>query len=314
MFKRKNASKAALSLEAALVMPIFLSFCFYLYLFLYSFRVDEIFQEAAYSSIKEAQLVSTIYQEEVDRDILGLNLETKLKDLLENGLDTAFLSSRQEYWLKQHISPEVSALFLQDRKYNLASTNKDKHYKLYDFSYTRPKVFGAKEVHYQLPLAIYNTNGFRFFDFNDAEEEGVEDNIWSEHQLYRGRYFRKEFGANLPLHFPTIAKFKNGKATSIKSIDLTAPSYQSQLNLSKKIDSYARKLEKFYGVDNWGQKNITIKSNEINSKELLLVIPENSADTSLITLKERKAYWAKRGIEINIHKKAKSRKYYSDED
>ena len=65
MFKRKNASKAALSLEAALVMPIFLSFCFYLYLFLYSFRVDEIFQEAAYSSIKEAQLVSTIYQEDL---------------------------------------------------------------------------------------------------------------------------------------------------------------------------------------------------------------------------------------------------------
>ena len=63
----------------------------------------------------------------------------------------------------------------------------------------------------------------------------VEDSLWEKSNFERGLYFRKLYGANLPESFPVLSGWDNGTATSIKSIDLTAPSYQSGDDLDKKI-------------------------------------------------------------------------------
>ena len=86
----------------------------------------------------------------------------------------------------------------------------------------------------QLPLPIQFTSGLEFVQrvrakawMGGDESQGVldgtsTDDIWSLSNFQRGRKIQKLFGANMPYNFPVIAKFENGKAVMIKSMDLTA--------------------------------------------------------------------------------------------
>ena len=65
----------------------------------------------------------------------------------------------------------------------------------------------------------------------------------------------------------------NGVATSIKSIDLTAKTYQNTAKLNSVIDGYAKKLMRFSG-DKWGSR--AVEGAEMQRK-VLLVVTENGA-------------------------------------
>lgn len=102
------------------------------------------------------------------------------------------------------------------------------------------------------------------------------DDLWSLSNFQRGLKIRRLFGANLPSNFPVIAGFSDGKAVMIKSIDMTAPSYQKGDNAQDLLMGYIRELAGFKGQEKpWGSGNIVISGKDINKKELLLVIPQN---------------------------------------
>jgi len=102
------------------------------------------------------------------------------------------------------------------------------------------------------------------------------EDIWSLNNFQRGLKIRKIFGANLPTNFPVIAKFENGKATMIKSMDLTAASYQNGDNTSKTIKGYIKELAEYRGQNKpWGSSGTIITESDIKIRELLLVIPQN---------------------------------------
>ena len=112
---------------------------------------------------------------------------------------------------------------------------------------------------------------------SEADNNSSEaDSVWSLGNLERGTKIRNIFGANLPFYFPTIAKFVSGKAIMIKSMDFTATSYQDTKNICKNLEEYVIKLEKYTGQESpWGSEGIVIKNQDIDSKQLLLVIPGN---------------------------------------
>ena len=111
----------------------------------------------------------------------------------------------------------------------------------------------------------------------DESNEVVEENVWALNNFTRGKKLREIFGANLPFNFPVIARFEDGTATMIKSIDLTAKSYQNVESLSEKLDEYLDELVKYNGQPNpFGSKNIVIVQSEIKNKELILIIPKNT--------------------------------------
>ncbi|MCR4434863.1 MAG: TadE/TadG family type IV pilus assembly protein [Clostridiales bacterium] len=110
------------------------------------------------------------------------------------------------------------------------------------------------------------TNG----DEEDAEGDG--DNIWALSNFERGAKIRERFGANLPKTFPVIACFEGGTATMIKSMDLTAPYYQSPMNVEEKIGGYIAELSRFKGAK---QGDTEIAQGQIARKTLKLIIPEN---------------------------------------
>jgi CDI toxin restriction endonuclease-like domain len=96
---------------------------------------------------------------------------------------------------------------------------------------------------------------------------------WELGWAARGLYISEQRGANLPASFPVIDKWLDGVATSIKSIDLTATTYQDATRLTYRLNDYINKLVFFEGADFgiW-----EIEPSAINSRVLDLVVPKGS--------------------------------------
>ena len=139
---------------------------------------------------------------------------------------------------------------------------------------------------------------------NDSGQGTDEYDIWSLSNLERGSKLRELLGANLPFRFPVIARFDSGTAAMIKSMDLTADSYQNKSGVEEKVMEYILKLQNFKGQEEpWGAKGIVIKGNEICNKKLILVIPGNPVDPEIYSALDRCRRIAEsRGITLVIEK------------
>lgn len=126
--------------------------------------------------------------------------------------------------------------------------------------------------------------------------------LWTLSNFQRGLKIRRAFGGNLPSNYPVIASFKDGKAVMIKSVDLTAQSYQKGDNAQKLINEYIDVLAEFKGTEKpWGSENIIIRERDIKNKELLLVIPEDKLSQSNEALLASLVYKAEsKGISLVI--------------
>jgi filamentous hemagglutinin len=74
-----------------------------------------------------------------------------------------------------------------------------------------------------------------------------------------------------------IDKFANGVATSIKSIDLHAPSYQDPATLARTINRYVDSVAAFKEA---ARQGYVIKSTDVVARELQLAIPSGSMSTA----------------------------------
>ena len=133
-------------------------------------------------------------------------------------------------------------------------------------------------------LNIIQRASSRAWTVGDKREETLNpedvDDIWSLDNLSRGRKIRAIFGENLPFNYPVIAKFQDGTATMIKSMDLTAESYKTGKNITDTLEGYLSELAAFKGREEpWGSKKILIRQQDIKQKVLLLVIPKNQLNS-----------------------------------
>jgi len=126
---------------------------------------------------------------------------------------------------------------------------------------------------------------------------------WKQGWAERAFGIERARGGNLPPGFPVIDLIPNGIATSIKSIDLRAPTYQDPGALEARLERYVDKLAEFNGAQR-GETNI--KSTDISGRTLDLVIPRGSMTSSQRDVIERvKDYARSRGnpveIDVNEH-------------
>lgn len=170
-----------------------------------------------------------------------------------------------------------------------------------------------------LPLPVKFTPGFDFIQrakvkawMGGDETTGVlngatnneADDIWSLSNFQRGLKIRRLFGANLPNSFPVIARFDNGKAVMIKSMDLTAKSYQEGDNAQKTLMKYIDELAEYKGQDKpWGRDNIVIPRDSIKYRELVLVIPKNElTEANERMLSEMAEHAGSKGITLVVER------------
>jgi RHS repeat-associated protein len=123
--------------------------------------------------------------------------------------------------------------------------------------------------------------------------------VWFKNPFERGVAIEKALGHNLTSNFPVIDRFENGVATSIKSLDLNAKTYQNMSRLSSKLGKYVDSVSKFNGAT-WG-KNI-ISSSMIKSRALDLVIPNDGSSLQQKVLREAIEYGISQGVNVNIIK------------
>ena len=145
-------------------------------------------------------------------------------------------------------------------------------------------------------------------DSDAPAEEEDKDSIWSKSNFERGDDFRDMFGANLPKTFPVIDIADGGEITSIRSIDLTSPYYQDLSQIEKTIMQDIKELSNFepQSAKINGQ---TYTVDQIDSRHLTVIIPENSGGIAKEILDDLKGYALVNGVILEICEYGVSEKY-----
>jgi RHS repeat-associated protein len=94
-------------------------------------------------------------------------------------------------------------------------------------------------------------------------------------------------GGSLPANFPTIDRFLNGVATSVKSIDLLAKTYQSGSALLSRLTGFVDKLASFSGGR---APDVVVRGEEVMQKVLEVVVPKGATQAQLDILEQAAAY------------------------
>lgn len=98
--------------------------------------------------------------------------------------------------------------------------------------------------------------------------------VWDMSPIERGKAIEAVFGGGLPEFFPVIDAYDeiSGKAASIVSIDTTLAYYKSGTQIKNLIFEKTKELAEFeYGA----YQDVYISKKDIESRELIVVIPEN---------------------------------------
>lgn len=115
---------------------------------------------------------------------------------------------------------------------------------------------------------------------NRLEQDAVKDkigknSIWDQESVKRGRDYETVKEANIAGNFPVIDNFdsETGTATSLKTIDLNAESYQNTDHLHAKVNEYTDKLSEFKGATWAGYE---VPGEAIKKKVLEIGVPIDS--------------------------------------
>ncbi len=122
--------------------------------------------------------------------------------------------------------------------------------------------------------------------------------VWALNAFERGRAIEDMLGRTLSRTFPVIDKWINGIATSIKSIELTAKTYQNISNLTNTVKGYVNELVAFGGHPGWG--GTTVEGNKIAGKVLELAVPKGATPEQMAELDELIAWAAQQGVKLIV--------------
>lgn len=123
--------------------------------------------------------------------------------------------------------------------------------------------------------------------------------VWDLPPLERGVPVEKGAGVNIGGNYPVIDDLRGGVATSVKSIDLKAPSYQKPGAVESRIKGQVNRLDRFQGVD---QSGFDSRGPFMNQKVLDVYVPKNSISPSQASQMSRAAsYASSRGITVNYY-------------
>ena len=121
---------------------------------------------------------------------------------------------------------------------------------------------------------------------------------WSLGPSPRGFAIEEALGGNLPRSFPTIDSFANGTATSIKSIDLTASSYQTAARLTGRLNGY---VDSVAGFDGAVFDGVRIAPGATTARELVVAIePGVASSAQQAALAEVVQYGASNGVTVRV--------------
>jgi len=299
--------KGSITVEAAILLPFFIIAIMAFVFIIKVYYINEIVQHAITGACNEISVYSLLYYEtnadEVISGIERFSNSQKVSDVLGDTLITSFVQKlgkdatdyvRAQVALvpitKVLVNKSLKVSYYNNVDDRLKGLNLKDGFNSIDFTSSRMLADGKSidiVANYEMsfPFLAQLFPKFKITQMASAcvwagengvrkgEDEATDEktSVWNMANMERGRQIRKLQGANLPYNFPTIAIFKNGTATSIKSLNIDEVYYQNSRNLKKKLMLYIEKLEAFEGGKGTA---IAIESSQIYQKELRLIIPE----------------------------------------
>jgi len=118
----------------------------------------------------------------------------------------------------------------------------------------------------------------------------LEVDPWTLRWDERGRYLERLLGRSLHPNFEVIDGIPDGIATSIKSIDLRAATYQTPRSLIQRLGDYINELEEFTGAKRGGD---IVQESDIKSRVLSLAIPKGSMTEDQSTVIQSVRDWSR---------------------
>jgi len=98
--------------------------------------------------------------------------------------------------------------------------------------------------------------------------------VWKLGWGLRGQKINEVFGdPTFPSNYPVIDKIPNGIATSVKSIDLNAATYQNEESLAYRLNKFVADVREFDG-DRWG--GLLIRDIDIKGRAVQVIVPRGS--------------------------------------
>ena len=234
-------------------------------------------------------------------DFTGVEVEDILSTLLLGEVVRdrilAYYGSYEDY-----LSPDT----ISDLSVYLDLDNENKRLQITAY-YKRNSLFGVFEREIVSSVALYERLDLQLPGTETQKEDGK---VWELGNFERGRFLLSKFGGNLPDTYPVITKWENGSASMLKSMDLTSPTYGGSKQTEQKIRQYIRDLANFEGTDKpWGKDKVFIEKGSIHSKELFLIIPENTPSEAYSALESMKREAAEKGITMRWETYEVSHKY-----
>ena len=131
----------------------------------------------------------------------------------------------------------------------------------------------------------------------DGLGQSLRSETWSATWSPRGFDVEAKMGGNLPPAFPTVDKWDDisGVVTSIKSIDLLAPTYQKLGSLSSKLRGYVDNVAEFKGDSFTG---VRIQLAQIASRVLEVGIPPGASAEQMAVFEEMAKYAQTKGATL----------------
>ena len=127
--------------------------------------------------------------------------------------------------------------------------------------------------------------------------------IWNLNKYERGFVYEKmlniegTFSNRGCSNYPVIDAFCDGVATSIKTIDVKAKTYQVNNALFRTLKKYVNDLSAFKPRD-WG--NINLKGTDIRTKVLEVGIPKGATKTQIEQINKAVEYAHGKGVQLNV--------------
>ena len=200
---------------------------------------------------------------------LSLLYDGHITDLLSSVIFGEMIERRCDYWLQDASSGQRLNLHLLQSKYIELIWHDDDNYLLLQANIEIGTVFGNIKRSVQAIVPIWTGKS------REVQEDNSGPNVWSLDNFSRGIALREHFGAELPLNYPVIASFNNGTACAIRSMDLTASSYQDSNQIIKTVAAEIDRLADFSGYQG-SAKMPKIDNDMIKERKLMLIIPVNS--------------------------------------
>lgn len=161
---------------------------------------------------------------------------------------------------------------------------------------THDELMADEYVGMAIGFAFFRTAGIAFNAFKVAGGSLWRLSSWTQ----RGFVYEVSRGANLVRNFPVIDKFLKGVATSIKTLDLQAPTYAKEGSRAvyNTLKGYIDKLKDFKGANKSGKE---VLESDIKEKVLDVAIPKGATKAQVEQIQEAIKYGQNQGIKVEIN-------------